>query len=144
MDEEPPTEPSDFTVREKIIATIIGLPLTYGLALLCGHLEGVDKSGWVWWPSLIGLVFSGGLTIGCFCSLVWNLLLSTGIISRVGLVIEWIIKIIVYIVIVWFGGSLVSSVGSEILDAFDDLNKRELLFFVLGGFVVYVYLNRDQ
>ena len=111
MDEEPLTEPSDFTVREKIIVTIIGLPLTYGLALLCGHLEGVDKSGWVWWPSLIGLVFSGALTISCFCSLVWNLLLSTGIISRASLVIKWIVKIIVYIVFATFSIILMHFIG---------------------------------
>ena len=137
MDEEPLTEPSDFTVREKIIITIIGLQSTYGLLLLCENLEGVDKSGWVWWPSLFGLVMIGGLTISSFCTLVWNLLLSTGIISRASLVIKWIVKIIVYIVIVWF-------VGSEVLEAFDDSNKRELQFFFLGGFVDYVYLNRDQ
>ena len=139
MDEEPLTEPSDFTVREKIIITIIGLPSTYGLLLLCENLEGVDKSGWVWWPSLFGLVMIGGLTISSFCTLVWNLLLSTGIISWTGQVIEWVLKTIVYIVIVWFAIDVVSNI-------FDDLhnsNNRELLFFALGGFFVYVYLNRN-
>ena len=140
MGDELPTEFADLTVRQKIIGTIIGLPITYGLGLLCGHLEGVDKSGWIWWISLLGLLFSGTFTIATVSSLVWSFLLSTGIISWTGQVIEWVLKTIVYIVIVWFAIDVVSNI-------FDDLhnsNNRELLFFALGGFVVYVYLNRDQ
>ena len=138
MGDELPTESEYLTVREKIITTIIGLPLTYGLGLLCGHLEGVDKSGWIWWISLLGLIFSGAITIGSGCSLVWSLLLSTGIISWTGQVIEWILKTIVYIA--FFG--FVVSLASSIFDDLHNSNNRELLFFALGGYFVYVYLNR--
>ena len=53
---------------KKIITTIIGLPLTYGLVLLCDYGGGVG--GWLWWTSLLGLIFSGAITIGTGYSLV--------------------------------------------------------------------------
>ena len=31
-----------------------------------------------------------------------------------------------------------------IMEKIDDLNKRELLFFALGGFVVYMYMDQDR
>ena len=36
---------SDLTIRDKLITTLIGLPLTYGLAQLLGYLDEVEKSG---------------------------------------------------------------------------------------------------
>jgi hypothetical protein len=137
MDDEPTTGSSDITVRDEIIISVIGIPLIFGLAHLCGYLEGVDKSGWVWVLSFIGFIFSGVITITTVSSLGWKLLLSTRIISRKGEVLEWIVKTIIHICI----AGVVASLTSEIMGG--PIN-REIVFFILGGSVVYMFLTRNR
>ncbi len=51
------------TLKESVVMTLICVPATIGLAYLMGYLEGYEKSGWVWWPTLLGVVFSAGFTL---------------------------------------------------------------------------------
>jgi hypothetical protein len=41
-------KPEPLSIRDYLIGFLVVLPLTVGLAYLCGRIDGVEKSGWIW------------------------------------------------------------------------------------------------
>ena len=127
-----------------LIALIV-LPLAIGFGFLLGYLDG-DNPGWAWWPALFGFAIAGAYAVAVICVLIWSIIRLA--VSRLGvdldrtvvLVFEWIGKFIGYLVVagifVW--------IAIEFFDAIDTSSHKEIIFFVLGGWIVYVFLDRNR
>ena len=130
------------TLREAARLTFISAPLTVGFAYLLELIEGYDKVGWVWWPALLGFVFSVGVTVAGLASLLRSFIGLT--IKRMGGTVEglsdWVGKLVAYIIVV----ALVIWVATVFIDALDKISRRELAAFVIGGLVVYIALSRRK
>lgn len=133
------------TIRESALLTLIGVPLTVGLAYFLGYLEGVDKFGWVWWPALLSFLFSALAAISGVVSLVGYFIRPTvkrlgGALKRpVEQMFEWAGKLIAFAVIT----SVVVWMGIEFFDALDRFSRIDIIAFVFGGLIVYLVLNRN-
>ncbi|MBT5274966.1 MAG: hypothetical protein HOI80_00330 [Alphaproteobacteria bacterium] len=141
------TEEDDkLTLKQSVVMTLIGVPTTIGFVYLMEYVEGYEKSGWVWWPTLLGFVFSAGSAFTGLLNTVGHMLrLAT---ARVGEHIEgplevffaWLGKLIGYVIV----AALVLWVGHSLFDAVDDFTRNEVVAFLIGGLVVYLFLNRNQ
>ena len=143
-------EQKDLTIRESVILSLICVPLTIGLVYLLRHLESVSQSGWVWWPALLGFIFSVVGAIAGMSSLVWRYIGPT--VRRIGLpiigttnlvvnrVLEWVVKFIVYgvfaVLLFWAAG--------DVFDILDKLSHTEFVTLLIAGVVVCYFFTRNR
>jgi hypothetical protein len=85
-------KPEPLSIRNYLIGFLVLLPLTVGPAYLCGHIDGVEKSGWI-----------GGLSFLAFSFFLFT-----------------------------------------IFESFKIPDNKNLLFFILGGIVVYMFQKRNR
>lgn len=128
----------ELTPKEEIRALMFSLPFTMGGLWLLPYLEGVDKSGWVWWPALIGTLCAVAVSavFGVRCA---GRCIARQIFKLFGLsFVDALAKFIAFIVAV----TIYTWVGYIIFDAIDEVSKSEFAAFMIGGAVVYFVARR--
>lgn len=138
-------EEYELTPKEEIRALMFSLPFTMGGFWLLPYLEGVEKSGWVWWPALIGTLMAGAVSVvfgvrcagRCIGRQFFNLFgLSFG--EALGKSGEASSKFIAVIITAIF----YALVGYIVFNAIDEVSKGEVAAFMIGGAVVYFVARR--
>ena len=116
------------TLREMMLILVISLPLAVGLFFLLDHLDGVDKSGWVWWPALLGFLFSVAAVFSCLVSLAGNYFSPYRRVAG-----EWTGTIVGYCI----AATIILWIVIPFFDALSEVSRREVGAFIAGGLLVY-------
>jgi len=124
----------ELSPKEEFRIFLISLPFTAGGFWLLPYLNGVEKSGWVWWPALIGMVFSVAASVIFGISCAGRLVHKWFGLSFGEIISKFIVAIIIAVIYVWLG--YIS------FDAFDQVSKSEVIAFLAGGAVVYFIATR--
>ena len=136
-------EDNKLTLKDSVFMTLIGVPATIGFAYLMGYVEGYEKSGWVWWPTLLGFVFSIGAAFAGTITLIGHTLrLAVGEFADGPLekFFAGFGKFIGYAIVAAFYLWL----AYNVFEASNNISKNEIIAFLVGGFVVYLALNRNR
>jgi hypothetical protein len=139
------TEEDKFTLKESVVMTLIGVPATIALAYLMGYVEGYEKSGWIWWPTLLGFLFSVFAALAGSITLIGHIMrlavgerqLAEGPLEKF---FSGFGKFIGYAIV----GAFYLWIIYGLFEASDNISKNEIIAFLVGGLVVYVALNRNR